>query len=306
MRIAILLLLCVLPLQAQPEERPVEAVSLLGSDLRRPAPPPAAAEHEAALVQLRARLAQAPADAEALIWVGRRLAYLGHYREAVEVFSHGVALHPGDPRFLRHRGHRFLTLRRIPEAIADFEQGLRLVAGRPDEVEPDGAPNLFNRPTSTLKTNLLYHLGLGHYLAGDFSHAAETFYACAQLSDNPDMWVAAGYWNYLSLRRAGRETEAKSWLAALPADLPLIENDDYLALLRIFRGELKAEVLLSGKAGGVLGATLGYGIAVDHLLAGRTQAATAAFEQLVAGNTWAAFGHLAAEAELARLAKSAH
>lgn len=297
-KVASLLLLCALPLKAQQAERPVEAVSLLGSELRRPTAPPA--EHEAALVLLRERLAASPDDADALIWVGRRLAYLGRYREAVGAFSEGATRHPADARFLRHRGHRLLTLRRIPEAIADFELGLKLAAGQPDVVEPDGAPNLFNRPTSTLKTNLLYHLGLGHYLAGHFSHAVEAFYACAQLADNPDMWVAAGYWYYLSLRRAGREAEAQSWLAALPAELRLIENDDYLALLRFFRGERQAEGLLTGQTGGVPGATLGYGIAINHQLAGRTEAAKAAFEQVLAGTTWPAFGHLAAEAELAR------
>ena len=34
-KVTSLLLLCAMPLQAQPEERPVEAVSLLGSELRR-------------------------------------------------------------------------------------------------------------------------------------------------------------------------------------------------------------------------------------------------------------------------------
>jgi hypothetical protein len=33
-----------------------------------------------------------------------------------------------DPRFLRHRGHRFITLRRFADAEADLERAARLIA----------------------------------------------------------------------------------------------------------------------------------------------------------------------------------
>ena len=62
-------------------------------------------------------------DADALIWVGRRTAYLGRYREAIGIFSDGIARHPADARMYRHRGHRYLTVREIDQAIADFEKG---------------------------------------------------------------------------------------------------------------------------------------------------------------------------------------
>ena len=44
----------------------------------------------------------------------------------------------------------------------------KLVAAKPDEVEPDGAPNARGIPRSTLQSNIWYHLGLAQYLAGDF------------------------------------------------------------------------------------------------------------------------------------------
>lgn len=281
-------------------EAPAEAVSLLGRSLPRPEPPAQLAEAQnAAIAELRGRLAANPGDAEARLWLGRRLGYLGKYREAVEVFGEGIARHPADARFHRHRGHRYLTLRRLEEAAADFERGLALAAGRPDEIEPDGMPNLFNKPTSTLKTNLWYHLGLARYLQGDFPRAAEAFTACAALADNPDMWVASVYWQALSLHRAGRGAEAKKAIAAVPANLAVIENEDYGRLLRLFAGAARLEDLASG-GGGVPGATLGYGLGAWHLLEGRPEEARRAFENVVAGDTWAAFGHLAAEAELAR------
>ena len=53
-------------------------------------------------------------------------------------------------------------------AIADLRRASQLVAGKPDEVEPDGAPNKAGIPRSTLQSNIWYHLGLAQYLRGDF------------------------------------------------------------------------------------------------------------------------------------------
>ncbi len=51
-------------------------------------------------------------------------------------------------------------------------------------------------------------------------------------------------------------------------------------------------------------ATTGYGVGDWHLAAGRRTAALAIFDEIVAGEAWAAFGFLAAEAELARIRSS--
>ena len=82
----------------------------------------------------------------------------------------------------------------------------------------------------------------------------------------------------------------------------MIENRAYHRLLLLYRGELEAETLLAeaGEPGSVGFATLGYGVANWYLVNGRRAEATALFERIVAGGQWPAFGHLAAEAELAR------
>ena len=53
--------------------------------------------------------------ADAIIWVGRRLGYLWRYQDAIQMFSRGIAAHPNDPRMYRHRGHRLIKVRRLPE-----------------------------------------------------------------------------------------------------------------------------------------------------------------------------------------------
>ncbi len=148
-------------------------------------------------------MAANPDDPDALIWLGRRTAYLGRYREAIAIFTQGVERWPGDARFLRHRGHRWITVREFGRAVADLERAARLVEDRSDEVEPDGLPNARGIPTSTLQTNIYYHLGLAHYLRGDLAGARRAFEACLERSRHADMAVATRYWLYLTLRRAG-------------------------------------------------------------------------------------------------------
>lgn len=88
------------------------------------------------------------------------MAYLGDYKQAIKIFTEGSVKFPKDARFYRHRGHRFITIRCFDEAIRDFETAAKLVKGKEDEIEPDGLPNARNIPTSTLQSNIFYHLGL--------------------------------------------------------------------------------------------------------------------------------------------------
>ncbi|MGH7504895.1 MAG: tetratricopeptide repeat protein, partial [Longimicrobiales bacterium] len=145
---------------------------MLGQPLYRPAISGEVREAlERNLTEARVRYDGAPGDPEAIIWLGRRLAYLGNYRDAIVMFTRGIDLHAADARLYRHRGHRYITVRDLDRAVRDLETAASLVRGRPDEVEPDGAPNRFNIPRSTLQSNIYYHLALAHYLKHDFSRA---------------------------------------------------------------------------------------------------------------------------------------
>jgi tetratricopeptide (TPR) repeat protein len=264
-------------------------------------PPPTRFKLESDLESARKASERAPDDPEALIWLGRRTAYLGRYREAVAIFSRGVERWPEDARFLRHRGHRWITLRRFDEAIADLGRAAKLVAGRPDEVEADGQPNKAGIPTSTLHTNVWYHLGLAHFLKGEFEPAREAFAACLAAAGNDDMRVAASDWLYMALRRLGRGTEARKMLEPVRADLRLLENGAYLDRLLLYRGERTPAQLLAAGGDEVQIATHGFGVGHWHLVEGRPAEAEATFERVVEGAQWAAFGFIAAEAELARI-----
>jgi tetratricopeptide (TPR) repeat protein len=279
-----------------------EATSLLGEPLyalKLDAETQAKRDDE--LTRALTRYEQGPLDEENAIWLGRRLAYLGRYHDAITVYSGGLALHPGSYKLLRHRGHRFITIRRLEAAIADLERAAALMKGVTDEVEPDGLPNRLNIPTSTSHTNIYYHLGLARYLRGEFDEARLAYRRCLELVTNNDMRCATSYWLYLTLRRLGRDQRAVAVLGPITPDMEIIENHAYHRLLLLFKEELAPEDLIDmAAADSIDDATLGYGLGAWHLVNGRREEAFEVFGRIISGTTWPAFGFIAAEAEVRR------
>ena len=201
--------------------------------------------YENALSDERNDFIKNPDDANRIIWFGRRTAYTGEYKSAIEIYTDGIKWHPKDARMYRHRGHRYITLRCFDDAIRDFEKATKFIQGKPDEIEPDGLPNAKNIPTGTLQSNIWYHLGLAYYLGGDFNSALRAYKEAQKVSKNNDMRVATSYWHYMTLRRMGKTKEASKLLEQFAGETEVIENTDYLKLIRLNRGEIKPEALLS-------------------------------------------------------------
>jgi tetratricopeptide (TPR) repeat protein len=180
---------------------------------------------------------------------------------------------------------------------------VELTRGKPDEVEPDGQPNARNIPTSTLQTNIWYHLGLAHYLTGNFAEAAKAYEEDLKINPNDDNLVAVTHWAYMTARRLGRDAEAKRLLEPITKDLKVIENGSYHRLLLMYKGELPEAELMKTVEAGLELVTTGYGVGNWHFYNGRRDQAMAVWKKiLAAGDQWPAFGYLAAEAEMARAA----
>jgi tetratricopeptide (TPR) repeat protein len=301
-RLAILIAVAattVFPLRAQTPE----GVSLLGKPLV--SVPPTGEQK----VRLEADLAKAQADydrdqtsAEAAIWLGRRLAYLGRFRDAIDIYTAGIARHPDNAKLYRHRGHRYITIRKFDLAVADLSRASRLIAGQPDEIEPDGAPNRAGVPRSTLQSNIWYHLGLAHYLNGDFSKALDAYREGMKVSRvNDDMLVATSDWLYMTLRRLKRDAEAKAVLEPIREQMDILENGAYHARLLMYKGVRTPDSVLNlNTADDVQIATQGYGVGNWYLVNGDRAKARDIFDRVLAGRAWAAFGFIAAEADTKR------
>ncbi len=287
--------------QLGPVPAGVQAYSLLGDTLMTPTiTPEVFDEYNRNLLEAIVNYRIDPEDPENVIWLGRRTAYLGEYREAVRIFTEGVFKNSNDPRIFRHRGHRYITLRLFDAAIQDFEKAEILIRSRADTIEPDGLPNEYGVPTSTLKSNVWYHKGLAHYLKGDFESAIESYEKALNLELTDDMRVATLYWYYMSLKRLGRDEEAGLAVSDITEEMELMENDTYLSLILVFRGIFSEEHLEEISGDALQNVTLGYGLGNWHYLNGREERAFETWQEIYDGGNWPAFGFIAAEAELAR------
>jgi tetratricopeptide (TPR) repeat protein len=245
-----------------------------------------------------------PNDPERIIWLGRRLAYLWRYREAIEIYSKGIALHPNDAKLYRHRGHRYITVREFGNAIADLEKAAKLIKDVPDEIEPDGAPNQYNIPASTLHSNIWYHLGLAYYLKGDFKNALRCYLECMKFStSNDDMLCATSDWLYITYRRLGRDKEAQKVLEPIHEKMEILENFSYHKRLLMYKGLISPDSLLDSRSSDLDLATQGYGVGNWYFYNGQIEKAREIFQKVVRGKYWAAFGYIAAEADLKRMQK---
>jgi len=131
-----------------------------------------------------------PHNADNIIWYGRRTAYTGDYRGAIEIFSTGIKEFPDDARMYRHRGHRYISIREFDRAIHDLERAATLIEGTENETEPDGLPNALNIPISSLHGNTWYHLGLAYYLKQDWPNAHRAYTAGFNAGRNDDNRVS--------------------------------------------------------------------------------------------------------------------
>jgi len=283
--------------KSSPKEKVAQAVSKLGDDLYSSDPPEAALKKYA---EAKANFEQEPDTPDALIWYGRRTAYLGKYREAIEIYTYGIKKHPEDARIYRHRGHRYISVREFDKAIEDFEKAATLIEGKEDIIEQDGMPNALNIPVSSLHTNIWYHLGLAYYLENDLENALRIYREGIKASQNDDMLVATTHWMYMTLRLLGQEDKAKEALMAIQAEMNVIENTVYHKLCLFYKGELPLENLTDPEFSSIMNDAMAYGIGNWYFANGEKEKAKKIFQKILDGKSWASFGYIAAESDFAR------
>jgi len=267
---------------ARAQEASPELISPLGRKLyAEPATGEALQKLQAALQEAAARLERDPENADLLIAYGRALASLWRYREAIEVYSKGIVLYPANALFYRHRGHRYISTRQFDKAVADLTKADALL------------PNDYD---------ILYHLGLAHYLRGEFERAVPAYERCLAAAKDDGSRIAVSNWYHHALRRAGKKAEAEKLLAAITPDMDAGENASYLNLLLFYKGlKPEEELLKAAEATPLELATTGYGVGAWYLYNGAPDKARALFERVVTTPYWPAFGFIGAETELVRL-----
>ena len=239
-----------------------------------------------------------PKDVEALIWYGRRTAYLGQYQQAIAIYTEGITNFPQDARLYRHRGHRYISIREYGKAIADFEKAATLIQGTADQIEPDGLPNAQNIPLSSLHSNVWYHLGLAYYLTHQYEKAYQAYLKCRDSGSNYDNIVSSTHWLFMIQQRLENPKKADSLLAPIQREGIVIENQAYADLCGLYKGWISADSLAAKGAGSPSQDAMRYGLANWHLYHGDTAQARQLMEGLMEEKAFTSFGYLAAESDL--------
>jgi len=238
-----------------------------------------------------------PNNPENLIWLGRRAAYLGHYKEAIKVYSEGISKFPDNPKFYRHRGHRYISIREFEKAIKDLEKAVELIRDTENEIEPDGMPNAQNIPVSSLHGNIYYHLGLAYYLVHDYDKAFAAYLKCRASGNNPDNIVSSTHWLYMIQRRLGNTLKADTILATIENNLDVIENTDYYTLCKFYKGLIPIDsIQIAGDTPS--SDALKYGLANWYFYNDKPDIAGEIFESMMHGSSRTSFGYIAAESDL--------
>ena len=222
-------------------DQTIEAVTLLGDTLSSPEIKEGISFDQFKSAQLN--YFENQDNPEALIWFGRRVAYLGYFKEAIKIFTLGIETYPSDARFYRHRGHRYISTRQYDKAINDFEKAVKLIDQKDDQIEPDGLPNSRNIPLSTLHGNIWYHLGLAYYLKNDMNSALKAFSNRSVTHKFDDNIVSAGHWLYMIYRRLNRFEESISVVNQVNQQMDIIENMSYHQSCLFYKGILEESEL---------------------------------------------------------------
>ena len=270
--------------------------TLIGTPVTEPAwRPETRARLEKDLEIAHAVMEIAPEREDSYIWLGRRLGYLARNGEAVDVFTQGLERFPDSYKLLRFRGRHLARNRQFERAIADYRRAAALVEGIQDSFEPDGIINARHQYLGSYRSNIHYYLGQTSWAVGDYQATLEGMLRAAAepLVQHDDRRVATAFWQYLALRKLGRHNEARIVVNAVPDGLQLVENHDYYLGVRFFNGSLDESALLA-QAG--LNST--FGVAMVHLIEGRTARAEEMLRDLVAGSSQ---GYWPAETELLQL-----
>lgn len=288
------------PLEVQENQKSTyQAISLLGDTLRSSEP---SKELLARYQEKKESYLADPKNLENIIWYGRFTAYTSNYREAIAIYTKGLELFPEESRLLRHRGHRWITLREFDKAIMDLEQAVALIKDKENMVEQDGMPNEMGIPVSTMHGNIYYHLGLAYYLKGEYEQSLEAYRQCLQTSPNPDNMVSATHWIYMNLRMLDREEEATQALSLINPTMKIIENHAYHNACLFYKGDKELrEIYPDDQQNNPSNSAIKYAIGNWYYYNGMQEEAEKIFDSMVAAPDWASFGHIAAESDLSRM-----
>jgi tetratricopeptide (TPR) repeat protein len=233
-----------------------------------------------AVARAESTLAADPQNIDKIIQLGIAQSGVRQYREAIATFTRGLRIAPDNALLYRWRGHRYISVRDFDHALQDLAHG--------------------NGRDSTIY-GIWYHLGVAHYLRGEFAGAATAFARARTIPPDDNELAGSTDWLWMSLSRAGRPAEAAAVRNSVNDAWHITSATAYLQRLRLYRGLITPDqVLTPADSADIAVATLSYGVSNWYLVRGDTVRAREWFSRSVASGGWPAFGFIASEVELGR------
>ena len=288
-------------------QRAYEAISLLGDTLYSDALPLAEQPLSDTVWNINKQsYADSPDLPNTLSW-GQSLAERTQFREAIRIFTKGLNQFPDDPALYRYRGQQYITVRQFDKAVQDLEKSAQLLKNRPVSAELEEiSPSMPAKSPASLRFEVYYYLGLAYYLQGQYGAAAQSYEQSLPYAQTDDDRVAAADWLYMTYRRLGEDEVAEKTLTAIDEELQVQHPEGYFERLMMYKGLVDPDSLLDMDASTsaadreMMIATYGYGVSNFYQTEGDSVLSQQIKEKIVNGKYWAAFGYIAAEADLAR------
>lgn len=242
--------------------------------------------------------AKASLSEDDYVEIGRLLLTQNRYRDAIANYTEGISKYPESFKLYRHRGHRYINLRQLDDAIGDLNKARDLMASQPESMEfgADG------KPTASTQHQVWYHIGIYHYLKKDYSGCAEAFEKALALAKEPNNIAGASDWLYNAYQRSDK-AKAERVLDPFTLDYPIEDkNYPYFRRLLLFKKLITPEELIDPNmepsAMSIGDMTKLYGLANFHAYYNNTELANELYKKVLATDQWLGFAYACAELDV--------
>ena len=278
------------------ETPPVEGTSFAGTPLYRNDVDP---ERLAELAsQMRPLEAKQSLTEDEYIELARLYVGANRFRDAIDLYSRGLTEHPDSFKLRRHRGHRYINVRELENAIVDLTEAVELIGTEHADVLEYNASG---EATATYEHWTWYHIGLYHYLNGDWESAAAAYRRCVDTATANPVLVGATDWLYNAYRKGGMHDEAAAAIAAIPADMDTNQEHPYFRRVMVYKGELApTDVLDFEKPASEWNGfdnTAGYGVANWFAFNGDAETSEMIHRKILATPFWNAWAYVVTDRE---------
>ncbi len=231
--------------------------------------------------------------------VGRLLVTQNKYRDAIANYTEGISKFPESFKLYRYRGHRYINLRQLDDAIADLDKARDLMASQPEAMEIGGD----GKPTATTQHQVWYHIGVYHFLKRDYADCAAAFEKALEATKEPNNIAGANDWLYNAYQRMGEKTKAENVLTPFTLDYPIEDkNYAYFRRLLLYKKLITPEELIDPAMEpttmSVGDMTKLYGLANFLAYNGNADQANELYKKVLLTDQWLGFAYAGAELDV--------